>query len=80
MIYCENTSCRRKDILGYFGKSFLEKNCNGCDICLNLPDIQADVKDKSLIFEEVKEDINYDQILKRQPNAIRSRLRKQGLN
>lgn len=35
MIYCENTSCRRKNILGYFGESFLENNCRNCDICLN---------------------------------------------
>jgi len=63
MIYCENTSCRRKDILGYFGESFLENNCKGCDICLNLPEIKGDVKNKSLIFEKIKEDINYDLIL-----------------
>tara|TARA_Y100000034_G_scaffold108713_1_gene139300 strand:- start:97 stop:2037 length:1941 start_codon:yes stop_codon:yes gene_type:complete len=63
MIYCENTSCRRKDILGYFGESFLKDNCKGCDICLNLSEIKGDVKDKSLIYEEVKEDINYDMIL-----------------
>lgn len=74
MIYCENTSCRRKDILGYFGESFLENNCNGCDICLNLPEIKVDVKDKSLIFEEVKGEINYDKILFEKLRALRKQI------
>ncbi len=63
MIYCENTSCRRKDILGYFGESFPKDNCSGCDVCLNIPEIEVDIRDKSLILEEVKEEIIYDKIL-----------------
>jgi|TARA_B100001971_G_C18235510_1_gene566851 RecQ family ATP-dependent DNA helicase len=74
MIYCENTSCRRKDILGYFGESFLENNCNGCDICLNLPEIKGDVEDKSLIYEEVKENINYDSILFEKLRTLRKQI------
>ncbi len=74
MIYCENTSCRRKDILGYFGESFLENNCKGCGICLNLPEIKGDVKDKSLIYDEVKEDINYDLILFKKLRTLRKQI------
>jgi len=36
--YVQNKSCRRKMILEYFGDpelSLLEKNCQGCDVCLN---------------------------------------------
>ena len=74
MIYCENTSCRRKDILGYFGESFLENNCKGCDICLNLPEIKGDVEDKSLIYEEVKKNLNYDSILFEKLRTLRKQI------
>lgn len=36
--YVQNKSCRRKMILEYFGDpelNLLEKNCQGCDVCLN---------------------------------------------
>jgi len=31
--YCENTGCRRRFLLGYFGESFSEENCGSCDTC-----------------------------------------------
>ena len=74
MIYCENTSCRRKDILGYFGESFPENNCGGCDVCLNMPEIKVDVRDKSLILEDVKEEITYDKILFEKLRALRKQI------
>ncbi|MCH7568395.1 MAG: RecQ family ATP-dependent DNA helicase [Nanoarchaeota archaeon] len=74
MIYCENTSCRRRDILGYFGESFLELNCNGCDICLKLPEIKGAITDKSLIFEEVKGGIDYDQVLFEKLRVLRKQI------
>src|SRR3989344_5301143 len=40
MIYCEDESCRRKNILRYFGEPFLEHNCNGCDICLKISELE----------------------------------------
>ena len=40
MIYCEDESCRRKNILRYFGETFLEHNCNGCDICLKISELE----------------------------------------
>jgi ATP-dependent DNA helicase RecQ len=34
--FAENSSCRRKFLLHYFGENFEEKNCNGmCDNCRN---------------------------------------------
>ncbi len=74
MIYCENTSCRRKNILEYFGESFLENNCNGCDICLNLPEMKVDIKNKSLTFEKVREEINYDKILFEKLRTLRKQI------
>lgn len=32
--YCEKQTCRRKYLLNYFGESYNEKNCNGCDNCV----------------------------------------------
>ena len=40
MIYCEDESCRRKNMLRYFGEIFLEHNCNGCDICLKISELE----------------------------------------
>jgi len=74
MIYCENTSCRRKAILGYFGESFPENNCNGCDVCLNIPEITVDVRDKSLILKEIKKEITYDKILFERLRALRKQI------
>ena len=74
MVYCENTSCRRKDILGYFGESFSEQNCQGCDICLNLPEIKGVITDKNLIFEKVKEVKSYDKILFEKLRTLRRKI------
>ena len=74
MVYCENTSCRRKDILRYFGESFSEQNCQGCDICLNLPEIKESITDKSLIFEKVKEVKSYDKILFEKLRILRRKI------
>jgi len=31
--YCETTGCRRKFLLAYFGETYPEKQCGGCDRC-----------------------------------------------
>ncbi len=32
--FCQLQECRRKHILGYFGETWHEENCGGCDFCL----------------------------------------------
>ena len=61
--YCESSFCRRANVLRYFGESFLDKNCGGCDICLNLPDIMEKEVSKNSKFKKQKEDFDYDQDL-----------------
>ncbi len=74
MDYCEKKSCRRKEILQYFGEHFPEKNCQGCDICLNLSEIKESMTDKSLTFEKVKEIKSYDKILFEKLRNLRRKL------
>lgn len=74
MIYCESKFCRRKDILRYFGESFPENNCGRCDVCLNIPEIKIDAKDKSLILKDVKEEIIYDKILFKKLRTLRKQI------
>lgn len=59
--YCENKSCRRKQILEYFGENFLKENCGSCDICLNLPQVDFNenltkkkVTHDTTLFEELR--------------------------
>jgi len=33
--FAEGSTCRRTDLLGYFGETWPDENCGGCDICLN---------------------------------------------
>ena len=37
--YCENTGCRRKFLLEYFGEEYPEDNCGLCDTCDHPPDM-----------------------------------------
>jgi ATP-dependent DNA helicase RecQ len=37
--YCENTGCRRKFLLEYFGEEYTEENCGLCDTCDHPPDM-----------------------------------------
>src|SRR3989344_3820724 len=56
MSYCEANSCRRRYVLEYFGETFPEDNCNGCDACLGFS--QTENSDSSLRFS--KPTLNYD--------------------
>lgn len=60
MAYAETKNCRRKYLLGYFGESWADPSCNGCDICLGdklvaevIPEEKTDY-DKAL-FELLRE-------------------------
>jgi ATP-dependent DNA helicase RecQ len=33
--YAENAACRRSELLSYFGETYPEENCGGCDNCLS---------------------------------------------
>jgi ATP-dependent DNA helicase RecQ len=33
--YAENASCRRRELLAYFGEEFTKENCGACDNCLS---------------------------------------------
>ncbi len=74
MIYCENNSCRRKNILNYLGESFLEDNCRGCDICLNIPDIEEEITDRKLIIKKAVENIPFEKILFEKLRILRKKI------
>jgi ATP-dependent DNA helicase RecQ len=31
--YASHNACRRRQLLGYFGEDYVEKNCGACDVC-----------------------------------------------
>jgi ATP-dependent DNA helicase RecQ len=39
--YAENTSCRRRFILNYFGEDFETENCGKCDNCLRVSGLRS---------------------------------------
>jgi len=51
--YANNITCRRKYILEYFGEKHAEKNCKGCDICLDWKSPEAS-DDNSLSDDPIK--------------------------
>ena len=36
--FAETTTCRRTALLAYFGETWPDENCGGCDVCLNPPE------------------------------------------
>ncbi|MBI4092552.1 MAG: RecQ family ATP-dependent DNA helicase [Candidatus Kerfeldbacteria bacterium] len=61
--YCEQTSCRRKFLLNYFGEEWPESNCQNCDVCLP-PAVSA----------SSASDTPFDQTLFEQLRQLRKRL------
>lgn len=59
MNYCEDNSCRRRQILKYFGEDFLEDNCKACDSCLKLLE-PLKINQKTLIPKESEKKGKYN--------------------
>ncbi|MFW6233316.1 MAG: RecQ family ATP-dependent DNA helicase [Nanoarchaeota archaeon] len=59
MDYCEKKSCRRKEILEYFGEVYSKDNCNACDVCLE-PEQEKEKMNKilGLFPEKIKNNSN----------------------
>lgn len=55
MDYCQNTICRRKMLLHYFGEELNEENCGGCDVCLNPVKRTDATEEAKLLIKCVKE-------------------------
>jgi ATP-dependent DNA helicase RecQ len=47
--YCENSGCRRKYLLEYFGEEYTLDNCGSCDTCDHPPDM-ADCTDAARLI------------------------------
>jgi len=73
MNYCEDRSCRRKQILKYFGEDFLENNCGACDSCLKLSKTER-IEQKTLIPKEVGKLRGYDRELFEKLRALRKQI------
>ena len=63
MDYCEHVFCRRKYILKYFGENLLEDNCNGCDICLELPKIKESLINNKADLKRARKILDYNKNL-----------------
>jgi RecQ family ATP-dependent DNA helicase len=67
MHYAQTTHCRRKYLLEYFGETWPDTSCQGCDVCLGLEAETAETP--SSITEE-----DYDITLFEELRALRKRL------
>jgi len=53
--YCENTGCRRKYLLEYFGEEYPEENCGSCDTCDHPPDMVDCTEAARMIAECIRQ-------------------------
>ncbi|MEK6875268.1 MAG: ATP-dependent DNA helicase RecQ [Nanoarchaeota archaeon] len=73
MNYCEDLSCRRKQILKYFGEDFLEANCGACDSCMDLSK-PGKTEQKVLISKEKGKVIEYNHELFEKLRILRKKI------
>ncbi len=73
MHYCEDKSCRRKQILKYFGEDFLEANCGACDSCLKSSKPER-IEQKILIPKEKGKLSGYDDKLFEKLRILRKQI------
>ncbi|MBU2053294.1 MAG: ATP-dependent DNA helicase [Nanoarchaeota archaeon] len=74
MDYCECVSCRRKYVLRYFGETFSENNCNGCDICLELPEIKESSPRERISLKRERKILNYNKNLFEKLRTLRKQI------
>lgn len=53
MAYATGHSCRRRALLAYFGETYPEDNCGGCDACLHPPDLIDRTQDAQKLLSAV---------------------------
>ena len=71
MSLCEGSSCRKKSILEYLGESFLEQNCNKCDVCKGSMKIIEPTSNIKFVSEKVK---NHDASLFEKLRSLRIKI------
>ncbi|MFH1917699.1 MAG: ATP-dependent DNA helicase RecQ [Nanoarchaeota archaeon] len=74
MDYCECISCRRKHVLRYFGETFSKDNCNGCDICLELPEIKESSPRERISLKRERKILNYNKNLFEKLRTLRKQI------
>ena len=76
MNYCEDNSCRRKQILKYFGEDLLEANCGACDSCLKLSKPEK-IEQKTLIPKKTGKRLEYNPELFEKLRILRKQIANQ---
>jgi len=74
MGYCECVSCRRKHVLKYFGETFPRDNCNGCDICLELPEIKESFPREKISLKRERKILDYNKNLFEKLRTLRKQI------
>jgi len=70
MAYCEDSLCKRKHILKYFGEVYTQDNCNSCSSCVDFEEVEQKIPTKE-IFPIMAE---YDSELFERLRALRMKI------
>lgn len=74
IFYAEDSICRRKYILNYFGEKYEKDNCNHCDICLELPEIETSKSSKMSSRKKISKGLKYDSVLFEELRILRKEI------